>query len=319
MRFDVLDKKYIQEASQLAQAEYENASQVYGSLYKLKDIPDFDSLIEGIFDAGQGLVAIEDEKLVGYLAYYAPIKDLFGYVEGAFSPLQGNAFGGKNRAKTASLLFEETSKLLVKQGVLQYGVCLYANDTEMLESFSLNGFGYRCADGILDLQYELEIDKGLNVDFTELKSKEALKIYPLKSALLQHMADGPTYFPVGHESIADFEKALSEQNSRYFCASLSGKPIAYLEVTDEGETFLSNQSDYKHLCGAYLLIEYRGQGILQSLLKFVADTLKEEGVGKLGVDCETLNPSAYNFWRKYFHMYTYSLVRRLDERILINK
>lgn len=34
-----------------------------------------------------------------------------------------------------------------------------------------------------------------------------------------------------------------------------------------------------------------------------------------GVDCETLNPTALRFWRKYFRPYTYSYIRRLDERV----
>ena len=32
-------------------------------------------------------------------------------------------------------------------------------------------------------------------------------------------------------------------------------------------------------------------------------------------DCETLNPTALNFWGKYFDPYTYSFARRIDERI----
>ncbi len=41
-----------------------------------------------------------------------------------------------------------------------------------------------------------------------------------------------------------------------------------------------------------------------------------EGKTYLGVDCETLNPTALRFWGKYFDNYTYSYIRRLDERVV---
>ena len=36
----------------------------------------------------------------------------------------------------------------------------------------------------------------------------------------------------------------------------------------------------------------------------------------IGVDCETLNPTALRFWNKYFDSYTYSYARRIDERVV---
>jgi len=42
----------------------------------------------------------------------------------------------------------------------------------------------------------------------------------------------------------------------------------------------------------------------------------KEGYAYLGVDYESLNPTAYAFWQKYFSAYTHGLVRRIDEHIL---
>lgn len=46
------------------------------------------------------------------------------------------------------------------------------------------------------------------------------------------------------------------------------------------------------------------------------ERLTKKGVRYLGVDYETLNLTALLFWSKYFKGYTYSFVRRIDERIL---
>lgn len=61
---------------------------------------------------------------------------------------------------------------------------------------------------------------------------------------------------------------------------------------------------------------YKRKEIYQSLLAFVLETLKKDGIKRLRVDCETTNPTALRFWNKYFDSYTYGFVRRLDERIL---
>lgn len=43
---------------------------------------------------------------------------------------------------------------------------------------------------------------------------------------------------------------------------------------------------------------------------------QERGKTYLGVDYETVNPTALHFWTKYFTPYTYSYIRRIDERVV---
>ena len=62
--------------------------------------------------------------------------------------------------------------------------------------------------------------------------------------------------------------------------------------------------------------EHRGRRVYQNLLNFVVNTLKTEGYTRLGVDFESINPSGSGFWLKFFHAYTNSVVRRIDDRIL---
>ena len=62
--------------------------------------------------------------------------------------------------------------------------------------------------------------------------------------------------------------------------------------------------------------EHRGRGVYKNLLNYVINTLKTEGFTRLGVDFESINPSGSGFWLKFFHAYTNSVVRRIDERIM---
>ena len=71
-----------------------------------------------------------------------------------------------------------------------------------------------------------------------------------------------------------------------------------------------NKSFYKKIVRP--LETQRFQGFFISVGNLVCEN---EGKEYLGVDYETLNPTALRFWDKYFQNYTYSYVRRIDERL----
>ena len=84
----------------------------------------------------------------------------------------------------------------------------------------------------------------------------------------------------------------------------------------EAETFVTEEPNISNICGAYVDPEYRGTGVADMLLEYVCEVCEKEGMEYLGVDCETLNPTALRFWRKYFSNYTYGYSRRIDERVV---
>jgi hypothetical protein len=106
-------------------------------------------------------------------------------------------------------------------------------------------------------------------------------------------------------------------NDRFFVAWKNAKIISFVSISQAGETFIRDIPGYIHADGAYCMPEHRGKGVLQSLQRFVAVTLKAEGYSYLGVDFESINPSAYAFLLKYFTAYTHSVVRRIDECAII--
>jgi predicted GNAT family acetyltransferase len=73
----------------------------------------------------------------------------------------------------------------------------------------------------------------------------------------------------------------------------------------------------KHIQGAYCLPEYRGQGIVQNLLNYLIKKLCSEKNQLLGVDFESFDPTANNFWLKYFTEYTHNVVRRIDDMFVV--
>ena len=112
-----------------------------------------------------------------------------------------------------------------------------------------------------------------------------------------------------------YEHWFHKESMRVFAAVSDDKPIGFISVDVTAENFITEHDKMANICGAYFDESCRGKGIAQALLSHIRDTLSGEGITHLGVDCETMNPTALNFWGKYFTPYTYSFARRLDERI----
>ena len=316
MEFRRPELKDIDEAVELAITEYKNECANNKALLKKNYRKKLKELLSDLFDSQYGLVAIEEGKIIGYLIFWGPFEGQFGNVKGSFSPLHGSAFGGNNRKKTASLLFENVSKIMIKEGICSFAICKYVHDKEISESLVLNGFGIRCSDAIKDLSEinQLEVNSGCR--YEEISYKKAGVLLELKNGLVKHLRKSPVYFPNQEFTAEKFAELCEKRKSRFFVAYADDIPVGYIEVGSEGETFISEDSDVLNICGTYVDSDYRNSSASKELLNYTMKKLADECVKYLGVDCETINPTALHFWRKYFESYTYSFIRRVDERIL---
>lgn len=313
MEFKQVDIKYVEEALVLAMAEYDNECNRCGQLIKDNYKEKLQELILNLFKNKRGMVALKNGKLIGYLSFLGPWDGFFGDVKGAFSPLGGSGFSGEDRNKLASLLFEKVSEELIKEEICSIAVCTYAHDEEIAKSFIMNGFGIRCSDAIRDLNININVEKFHEISFSELEKGKRKDIRPLKIELVRHLSKGPIFFPCNRSSI---ETWVNRDENRIFIAKENNAIIGYIEVGHEGENFITDNKVMKSICGAYFKEEYRNKNVAANLLNYICEELKSQGIGFLGVDCETLNPNALRFWGKYFENYTYSFHRRIDERIV---
>ena len=312
--FEKFTEKHIDEAVKLALAELDIERKY------CPDLPheDFSKHLTGILHwlSSQpfGKAAMSDGKLVGYLIFAGPWGGFFGDVKGVFSPLGASAFSCdyKNRGRLASMLFASIAEEFVEQDVFSCALSRYAHDEEIVKSFVLNGFGIRCSDAVREISsFTLPHSSG-SIHFVELPSNEFERIRNLMSGLVKHLERAPVFCPTDMER---YEQWFHKEGMRVFVAESDGEIIGFISVDDDAENFITEHDKMKNICGAYFDENYRGKGIAQNLLSFVAETLKAEGITHLGVDCETLNPTALNFWGKYFEPYTYSFARRIDERV----
>lgn len=302
------------QAVRLALEEYQEECRACPQLIQ----EDFEKTLEDKlsewFKTPYGKAAFEDGRMVGYLLFQGPWEGFFGEVKGAFSPLGGSAFRGSDRNRLASRLFEAAAIKLAEDEVFCMGVSRYAHADEANISFIMNGFGIRCSDAILDLESADQVNTGdYAFQIEELIGSEKRQVWHLKLDLVRHLADSPVFFPT---PAAHIESWFSRDDIRVFAAKDGARMIGSMAFTGEGETFVSEHPKIANICMAYVDEAYRKTGAANQLLAHVLKVAKEAGMTHLGVDYETINPTALHFWTKHFEPYTYSYVRRLDERVL---
>ncbi len=314
MIFEKLNSNHIEDAANLAFEAYINEKNKVSALPDVKDSSEVCEIISKLSKNDLGIVALEGTNLMGFMGCYGPLENYFGTSNGVFCPVEGHGALQENKTKIYTKLYQKASDLWVSQGLLSHTIAIYTRDAIAVDSFFHSGFGLRCVDAIRPLQ---KIDIPINSEYQIRPAVKAdyAQIAEHENSLTKHLRSAPMFMPRNPNKTAEYIAKSEEEGVEYFVAVLNGRIIGFIEIADEGENFASNNNSVKNVCGAYVVPEYRSQKIADMLLSYVSDILLERGYLSLGVDYESFNPTANAFWQKHFTPYTYSLARRIDERI----
>lgn len=266
---------------------------------------------------GYGVVALEEGAVVGFLCFYNPWSGAFDTENalGTFSPLHANGAVKKNRYRIYQDMYEYAAGYLAARNIVGLGICLYAHDEVSKRALFEYGFGMRCKDAIQRLSAFNADPKclcGTEYSFRELKVEEFPLIRDMRHDLDEHLKESPCFMQADADDYKRWIARVEEGDRRTFVAVAGDEIAAYIDVAEEGETFVTVNPRMRNINGAYCRPEYRGRKIYDALLAYVANTLKQEGYEYLGVDHESYNPTANRFWPKHFKEYTNSVTRRIE-------
>jgi hypothetical protein len=97
-----------------------------------------------------GVAEFKNGRMAGYLTCNAGIQNFFGTSPGVYSLVFAHGTSEKDRPYIYSLMYRHAAKNWVGEGLLSHVISIYATDTDILQGFVWNGFGYRTVDGIMD-------------------------------------------------------------------------------------------------------------------------------------------------------------------------
>ena len=317
MEIVTLKKEHLWEAGQLAHENYQEELSKVGALPEVKRFPDLSWFTENAL----GVAALAGSRLLGFIACCNPWDGAFdSNARGTFTPVHAHGCVRENRARIYERMYQSMADKLVKQGVLYHGIALYAHDVEAITAYFHNGFGQRCSDAMRRMELIPGITPTEGIVFEELPAGEARQVRKLRRQLKNHMGESCCFMCTSEEEFEVWVQKRENNGNRIFVAKekkegVEGEqlPFAFLEICDEAETFVTELTTVKNICGAFCMPEYRGRQIYQNLINYAVEVLKTEGYQYLGVDYESFNPTAQHFWPKYFEPYTCSVVRRIDE------
>lgn len=306
--------KHIEQATALAKANYEEERLFVTVLPMIDILPELTTFANNDL----GVCIIENGKMLGFLCAYSPWDNIFTTnAKGTFSPIHAHGAVKENREMIYKRLYQGAAEKWVKAKIACHCIGLYAHDIQAINSFFVNGFGLRTIDAIKPME-EIECLPSEGYKFCEVDLRRNADILQLKNLVITHFCKSPIFMQSPQMSEQDLRHQSTRRKSRYFCAYYNNKIIAFFEIINSGENFICDEEKMMNICGAFCLLEHRGKGVIQNLLNFMIVTLKNENYTKLGVDFESFNPTAYNFWLKYFIAYTNTVVRRIDEEIFRN-
>lgn len=313
MKIVPFEKKYLNEAMVIGLEGYHAQRQYTRCLPPAEALP----ALEMYADNGLGVAAVQDGQLIGYLLSTPPFANAFRSTDavGIFSPMGAHGACGDDRETVYERMYQAAAEKWVAAGAVSHAICLYAHDDVLKRLFFNCGFGLRCADAIRPME-PVPCAPCPEYRFSELAAAQYAQVYPLELKLHEHYRQSPFFMNRMPDTLSVFLQSAHEEEARFFAAIIDGQLCAYLKIGKEGENFAAAGAGYRHVHGAYCLPEHRGRGVYQNLMNAAIRTLKGEGFTTLGVDYESINPTARHFWGRHFLPYTASVVRRIDERIL---
>lgn len=311
MKFVTFGKEHLEEAKRIAWENYLEERVFVPALPEDIKLWDLNYFAKN----GLGVAALNQGKLAGFLCWFSPWSGAFDTKNslGTFSPLHANGAIKKNRYRIYQDMYEEVSKRLANQNVQILGISLYAHDEQSKSALFEYGFGMRCKDCILRIHNpDFAHIQNKDLIFEELPLNEFPTVRELRKELNEHLKEAPCFMQSDDNDFNKWITKVEKGDRRTFVAKKAGQTIAYLDVAEEAETFVTCHPKMRNLKGAYCKPEFRGMKIIDDLLLYVLVTLKSERFEYLGVDFESYNPTANRFWGKHFAEYTNSVTRKIE-------
>lgn len=314
IKYEPLNEIYVGEALEIVLSLYDEEKK---SVPFLPSEEEFSSSLKDritrLFKNGEGVVAIHNSRLIGFLSGFK-VPELFGKCKGIYSPLYGHGVLKEYGSSVYKELYKRAADIWVKNSSMSHAITFFAHDTDTVNTWFWMGFGMRCVDSIRESS-PIEV-RNSSITIKKADVSDIPSLAEIHGKHIEYYRKTPIFMPTEDEDpIEDLTKWLQSDNHHLWIAYHNDKPLGYMRIQPDGESFISEHHKVMNITGAYVSQDERKSGVGAMLLDEIQEWLLENDYPLCGVDFESINTTGSSFWNKYFTPYTYSLVRRIDERI----
>lgn len=309
-----LKEEHLEDAAALACGRYKELREEMPLLpSRYAEISTLLPLLHKIVEAGPGVAAISQDKLVGFLTGW--LMPSFRGRPAVLSPEWGNAVDAEDSRRICEELYTHISASWVADGYPTHLIAKLANDRDGIHVWHWLGFGMIAVDALRDLSpaqgpfARVDIRRGGPEDITEAMV--------LIDALKRHSASAPTFLiQTGQRDQQHYEKWLANPDNALWLACNGTEALAFMQHGPASLDTCTIIQDEKttSIIGAYTKENVRCRGIASALLNRSLEWARGAGYERCAVDFEPMNPLATRFWLKNFKPVCYTLVRHVDKK-----
>lgn len=243
------------------------------------------------------------------------VSEFFGTDDGAFVPAYAHLHAVPAKADAISDLYAHCAEHWVRDGMTSHAVNVFAHDRTALDCYYRLGFGMRCVDSIRGTARLLEGPVSFKVHQVDRTTVGKLAEIHLQHGL--YYRQSPMFMPTADEDPVQDLLEWMEQPDRYIFAYFEGDNcLGYIRLQPEGESLFSSHPSMMNVSALFVAPEARKRSIGAILLDRTQAFLADAGRDLTGVDFESINPAGARFWNRHFVPFSYSLTRRIDERVM---
>ena len=318
MIIEKFKEKYIEDAAKLFQKNYSEIRKKYNYLPEnFENIEIICSNLKKAISKNPSFVAIRSNQIIGYITGYSNIRELKGSFSGSYIPEWGNSAIYDDREIIYENLYTTISRIWANNKNFTHIISFLVN-TELINTFSMLGFGMQVIDAIRNL----DMIKTNRLPAYNIKRANESHISQLKEFhffINRHLESPPIFLKRNTEKIGDEQiiKEFLSDDTITLIATINGEIISCIR----GEKNYGNIPilDKKGTFGinfGYTKIDYRKTGLASILLNEILEIAKNDGAVFCSVDFESQNIEGRSFWLEYFKPIVYSMMRKIDDRII---
>ncbi len=312
MKISAYDSRYRAEAAALFLRGFERQRRATPTLPdRLERAEEVTVLLDSLFRRCPGTIALEDDRLVGYLGWF--IVDRFRETnrKGAYVPEWGHASIDDHKPAIYRALYRAAAEQWRTAGCGVHAITLLAHDQVAQQVWFWNGFGLTVVDAVRLMQ-PLNISTLTNLVIRKATLEDVAVLAELDVEHWQHYTRAPIFMTPRKSSTTDrlIEFLARPRNSIWLALDYKS-PIGFMrfEGYDFDSVAMVESEQTIAITGAYVRPASRGQKAAVAVLDAALRDYADRGFTCCTVNFESFNPEAAVFWMKFFEPVGLSVVR----------
>ncbi len=317
MKISAFDSRYLPQAAELFIHNFKQQRCAVPTLPdRLENLQAVSSRLSDLFKRFSGVMAVEEDRLVGYLGWFIVKRFRETDRTGAYVPEWGHATLDDRRPEIYRALYRAAAEQWSAAGCGVHAITLLAHDRAAQQVWFWNGFGLIVVDAVRPMR-PLDVSFQTDLMVRPATLKDVTQLAALDAEHWQHYTHSPIFMTLRRSGTADqFAEFLARPKNSIWLACEDETPIGFIRYEGydfDGVTMI--ESDHTiGITGAYVQPAYRGRKAAVALLDAALRDYAARGLTCCAVNFESFNPEAARFWLKYFEPVALS-VSRVPENV----